>query len=68
MDLENDNDKCTLDSDVLKSNPRGENEKQSCRSLINPKFSTQWLEPWPWYTFGGDRREGGGYDSLSLSL
>ena len=66
MDLENDNDKCTLDLDVLRLNPCGEDEKQSCRSFINPNFSTQWLEPWLWYTSGGDGREGGGYASLSL--
>ena len=41
MNSENANDKCTLDLDVLRLNPCGEDEKQSCRSFINPNFSTQ---------------------------
>ena len=31
----------TLDSDVPKSNPRGEDEEQNCKSFINLKSSTR---------------------------
>ena len=31
----------TLDSDVSKSNPYGENEDRNHKSLVNPKFSAR---------------------------
>ena len=33
-------------------------------SLKNPKSSIQWLEPWSWHSFDGDRRDGRGYGSF----
>ena len=38
-----DKEKHTLDLDVLESNPHGEDEERSCKSLINPKFFVRWL-------------------------
>ena len=29
---------------------------QNHRSLINPKSSTQWLEPWSWHTSSGEKK------------
>ena len=68
MNLKNSNEKHTLDSNVPKSNSHGEKEKQSCKSLINPKSFTQWLEPWSWHTFNGDGKNSGGYNSFSLKV
>ena len=54
--------------DILKSNPSSEDEERNCRSLVNLKSSTQWLEHWSWHTSNGDERDGRGYDSFSLFL
>ena len=54
--------------DVPKSNPRDEDEEQNHKSLINPKSSIRWCEPWSWHTFSGDGKEDEAYDSSFLSL
>ena len=54
--------------DVPESNPHGEYEEQNRKSPVNPKSFSRWLKPWSWHTFGGDRKDGGGYDSFSVSL
>ena len=42
-DSESANENYTSDSDVLESNPCGEDEERNCRSLVNPKSFAQYL-------------------------
>ena len=60
-DLENTSETHTLDSDVPELNPHDEDEERSCKSLVNPKFSVWWLEPWSWHTSDEDGKESEGY-------
>ena len=55
--VESANGNHTSNLDVLKSNRHGENEDQNHRNLVNPKSSTQWLEPWSRHTFGGKKKK-----------
>ena len=56
----------TLYLDVLESNPHGEDEDRNRKSLVNPKSSSWWLEPWSWHTSGRGGEEGGDNGSLFL--
>ena len=64
----NANEKHSLDLNITESNPHGDNEERSHRSLIKPEFSTQWPKPWSWHTSSGDRKDGVGYGSLSWEV
>ena len=46
----------TSNSDVLESNPHGEDEDRNHRSLVNPKFSIRWLKPWSWHISDGKEK------------
>ena len=56
MDSESANENHTSYSDVPESNPRGEDKEQNCTSLVNPKSSARWLEPWYWHTSNGEEK------------
>ena len=59
------NENHTLDLDVPKSNPHGEDKDRNHRSLVNLKSSTWWLEPWSWHTFDGKEKR---VEAMALNL